>query len=99
MRTITVRCRCRSTPTIWRPSYRSLTGASFVVEVSTPRVTRDVTGSGGPAPSSHQFSPAVDTCVRGDDRGKADAILVYEGGRSRARGRPHQRGGDADVRR
>src|SRR4051794_13161773 len=44
-----------------RSSYRSLTGASFVVEVSTPRVARDVTGSGGPAPSSHQFSPAVDT--------------------------------------
>ena len=30
------------------------------MEVSTPRVTRDVTGSGGPAPSSHQFSGAVD---------------------------------------
>src|SRR4030088_2972178 len=42
----------RSRRTVCRHTHSS--GASFVVEVSTPSMTRDVTGSGGPAPSSHQ---------------------------------------------
>jgi hypothetical protein len=40
IRTNTDRRRCKSIPTICLPTYTSLTGASFVVEVSTPRVPR-----------------------------------------------------------
>src|SRR5688572_8026286 len=49
IRTITERRRCRSIPTYCRPSYCSLTGASFVVlTVSTPSIRWNPRGAEAP---------------------------------------------------